>query len=84
MVEVYGGIKNTNTGEEFCWPDCQTPKQILEQLQSVNPAYGFGWVYAGDCGFEEGNILITDGQAHMTFVGRHAVKEAIAYLLPLV
>lgn len=80
MAEVYGGIKNTNTGEEFCWPDCQSPETILQQLKSVNPAYGFGWVYAGDCGYEEGNIHISNGANSKSFYGRDAVKEAITFL----
>lgn len=84
MVEVYGAIKNTNTGEEFVWPDMQSPATILEQLQSVNPLYGFGWTFAGDQGFEDSNIHISNGAKSQTFYGRNAVREAINYLKPLV
>lgn len=84
MVEVYGAIKNTATGEEYVWPDMQSPETILGQMQSVNTTYGIGWTFAGDQGFEDSNIYISNGAQGQAFYGRNAVKEAIDYLLPLV
>jgi hypothetical protein len=80
MFTVYGSIKNTRTKKVYVWPDNQTVHDALWQLKSVNPTYGLGWTYAGDCGYQEGSICIEDGTNCQSFYGRNAVSEAIEYL----
>lgn len=47
-------------------------------------AFGRRWIFAGDQGFKESNILVTvkwdDGEDQQSFVGRSALKDALAYI----
>lgn len=54
--------------------------EIAKLVGNSAGAYGRHWTYAGDQGFDESTILITNNADHVTFVGRTGLGDALKHL----
>jgi len=87
-VEVYGAVIVNRWGEskrDIVKTELED-NEILKVLDMTQMMcmYGKGWVFGGDQGFKESNILVVikrEGKKdyHETFVGRSALRDFINF-----
>lgn len=92
LIKIYGSVVLKRVDEV---PIQGQPRKMLMHVEYDDDeikhligktigVYGRHWIYGGDQGFKESNILVTvkrdDGDDHQSFVGRSGLKECLAWL----